>query len=261
MNEQRPELMQESISTPQTEVKRPEISFIIPALNEERLIKETVAQFSQLHGRLEYEVIVSDGGCTDKTVEIAEQEGAKIAVDGAPRKTIASTRNAGAQRAAGELFIFCDADTRFEDVGAFVSRTLEIFKDEKIVAAVPRIEVFPGERTWQDRLFWGFVNRLIYSSFVLGFPFASGQCQVVRQTSFQEARGYDSEQVHGEDSTLMRRMHRVGRLRYIWDATIFESPRRYRKMGYFKYLVVSLYSMVGQALFKRNVLEKWSRVG
>src|SRR4051794_20821406 len=42
------------------------ISFILPTLNEERFIAATVGQFAAADGSLRFEVIVADGGSTDK---------------------------------------------------------------------------------------------------------------------------------------------------------------------------------------------------
>ena len=51
-----------------------EISFIIPALNEEKRIERVIKQFDKLD-RKQIEVIVADGGSEDKTVKIAKKLG------------------------------------------------------------------------------------------------------------------------------------------------------------------------------------------
>lgn len=239
---------------------RPVLSFIIPSLNEERHIANTVTQFAQLQGQVDYEVIVADGDSTDRTVEVAKQHGARVYVDQSPRKTIASGRNLGATHARGDLLVFCDADTLLEDPVAFVHRVLTEFKDERVVAAVPRLQVFPAERTTRDRLFSAFLNRFIKVSFHLVVPFSFGQCQVVRKASFHKVHGYNQQQVHGEDSGLFQKLRRIGRLRFLWDVSIFESPRRYRKVGYFNLVKTGVYSMLGQMILRRNVLVNWERV-
>ena len=238
----------------------PKLSFIIPALNEERHIATTVQQFSQLRGHVTYEVIVADGNSEDRTVEIAALHGACVYVDKSQHKTIASGRNLGAKHARGDLLIFCDADTQLEDPVAFVDRISLVFKDERVVGAVPRLQVFPGERTTRDRLFSAFLNRFIKTSFHLVVPFAFGQCQVVRNSAFKRVHGYNHRQVHGEDSGLFQKLRRQGRLRFMWDVSIFESPRRYRKVGYFNLVKTGVFSMLGQMVLRRNVLAKWERV-
>lgn len=239
---------------------QPRISFIIPALNEERYIGSSVGQFAQLEGSVPFEVIVADGGSTDKTVDIAKQLGAGVYTDTGRRKTIASGRNLGARFATGELLVFCDADTQIEDVARFTTRVLDVFRDSSVVGAVPRLAVFREERTWSDWLFSGLLNGCIRVLFFLRWPFAGGQCQVVRRTCFQAVRGYNRHQVHGEDSALFKKLVRIGRIRFLSDLTVFESPRRYRKFGYINLIRTGLYSILGQMIFKRNVLAKWERV-
>jgi glycosyltransferase involved in cell wall biosynthesis len=87
------------------------ISFIVPAYNEERSLGATL---DALHaaGRAvgePYELVVVDDASTDRTAIIARRHGA-VLVSVAHRQ-IAATRNSGARRANGELFIFVDADT------------------------------------------------------------------------------------------------------------------------------------------------------
>ena len=55
-----------------TDNEIPLISIIIPALNEEKLLKDTLTQFSpELKSKFKIEIIISDGGSTDATLTIA----------------------------------------------------------------------------------------------------------------------------------------------------------------------------------------------
>lgn len=250
----------ENESDIESETASTTFSFILPTLNEERLIAAAVGQFTGADGSLAYDVIVADGGSSDRTVEIARKLGARTYVDHGNPRTIASGRNLGARHAAGEFLVFCDADTQIEDLDQFLQRVLEAFRDERLVGAIPRLKVFPAERTWPDRLFSALLNLSVRLTFLLRCPHAGGQCQIVRRTSFHAVQGYNPRQVHGEDSALFQKLAKIGRIRFLPDVTIFESPRRYRKLGYVKLIAISLYSLLGQAIFRRNVLESWKRV-
>lgn len=56
----------------------PEISVVIPALNEETTIFELVRNFAEIRKDLPIDVLVIDGHSTDKTVEMARKAGAKV---------------------------------------------------------------------------------------------------------------------------------------------------------------------------------------
>jgi glycosyltransferase involved in cell wall biosynthesis len=87
------------------------ISFIIPAHNEEALIGRTLSALHKSARALgePYEIIVANDTSTDRTGEIALEQGARVVA--VNRRQIAATRNAGVRAATGETFIFVDADT------------------------------------------------------------------------------------------------------------------------------------------------------
>lgn len=80
-------------------------SVIIPAYNEEEFIQQTL---QALTVNKSLEVIVVDNGSTDRTAEIASQEGARVIEF--PVGTIAAVRNRGVQDASAEVLIFIDSD-------------------------------------------------------------------------------------------------------------------------------------------------------
>ena len=65
----------------------PRISIVVPALNEEKLIERTLRCFpSETRERLGIEVIVSDGGSSDRTIEIARELVDHVVVHDEPRR-------------------------------------------------------------------------------------------------------------------------------------------------------------------------------
>ncbi|MDQ2867278.1 MAG: glycosyltransferase [Verrucomicrobiota bacterium] len=87
------------------------ISFIIPAHNEEFELPATLRTVREAADRVgcDYEIVVADDASTDATVAIAQAAGARVV--SFQRRQIAAARNAGAQAARGDIFIFVDADT------------------------------------------------------------------------------------------------------------------------------------------------------
>lgn len=87
------------------------ISFIVPAHNEEALLGSALAAIHSAarDADAEYELIVVDDASTDATARIARECGARVVQ--VNKRQISATRNAGARTAAGDVFVFVDADT------------------------------------------------------------------------------------------------------------------------------------------------------
>ncbi len=87
------------------------ISFIVPAFNEATLLGATVDALHAAGAGLgePYEILVVDDASTDATADIAVQHRARVVRVNC--RHIAATRNAGARAAAGDFFVFVDADT------------------------------------------------------------------------------------------------------------------------------------------------------
>lgn len=84
----------------------PTISVIIPTLNEERNLRRLLPQLLALSSPPE--IIVSDGGSEDLTLEIAEQFGVCITSEGKGRGL---QLNAGAKLASNDVLLFLHADS------------------------------------------------------------------------------------------------------------------------------------------------------
>src|SRR3990170_2610550 len=82
------------------------ISVILPVLNEEKTIGPTLAAVMALHP---HEIIVVDGGSSDRTRPISVEAGAKVLMTGPGR---ARQMNRGALDATGDVLLFLHADTR-----------------------------------------------------------------------------------------------------------------------------------------------------
>ena len=82
------------------------LSIIIPVLNEERTIAGTVDGLACVQP---CEIIVVDGGSTDRTAEAVRDGPARLVVSARGR---AAQMNQGARKAAGDVLLFLHADTR-----------------------------------------------------------------------------------------------------------------------------------------------------
>jgi glycosyltransferase involved in cell wall biosynthesis len=212
----------------------PAISVIIPAFQEEgrlpKLLSQLTPDLRDLHG---VEVIVSDGGSADGTVAIA-RAGADVVVEHPEgrRQTIAEGRNRGADVARGRVLVFLNADVTLADPAALFEAVGTAFRDGRLAAASCRVMVDPAEETPFDRRFHTAFNgwcRLVSS---LGVGMARGECQAVPAELFRRVGGYNEALAAAEDYDLFRRLARKGRISFLPGVTVYESPRRYRALGY-----------------------------
>lgn len=87
----------------------PRISVVIPAFNAELYLAEAI-QSVLAQGIPGIQVVVVDDGSTDGTAAVAAAFGAQVALICQPNAGIGAARNAGVERAAGNLLAFLDAD-------------------------------------------------------------------------------------------------------------------------------------------------------
>lgn len=241
---------------------KPQISIIVPALNEEKLLAQTLACFPrEMRERYALELIVSDGASSDNSVEIARQHADVVIEHHSPEpQTIAEGRNCGASVARGELLVFINADTVPSNPEAFVAALQRINQQSGYVAFAGPVEIAPTQRQFFDRLFHRAFNRYVQFLNFIRLGMARGECQIVRREAFLAVGGYRNYMAAGEDFDLYKRLARIGRIAYVPQLKVYESPRRFRRYGYLR--VFALWSLNGIAvlLFRRSYSKKWEEI-
>jgi glycosyltransferase involved in cell wall biosynthesis len=238
------------------------ISVIIPTLQEEKLIVGTLRQFTEELRRDEnLEVIVSDGGSRDRTVELALPLADRVVRHDLPTpQTIAMGRNRGADAATGDIFVFLSADVMIADPQAFFRVMREAALRPGVAAATCNVLVPPDQETLKDTLYHGFFNWYFRILNDLGMGMGRGECHVMRAQSYRATGGYDESLAAGEDYELFLRLHRMGKIAFVRTLTVYESPRRYRRYGYFRITCLWLLNGLGVLLFKRSMVHEWKPV-
>jgi rSAM/selenodomain-associated transferase 2 len=232
------------------------ISVIIPAYNEEQALPATIRSLLAQPG--DYEVIVVDGGSTDRTIEVVEEFGfevrgsrfsggqtvrnvqqdagdanvehrtsncRRLLVISAP-KGRASQMNAGARGSKGEWLLFLHADTRLPE-GALAR--LNRMEGEGGVHAGGFLHQFAGS-DWRLRLISFLDNfRCVRSRIIYG-----DQAMFVRRRLFEELGGFPDQPIL-EDVAFCEKLVRVTEPILLAPAVVTD-PRKFVQMGVWKSL-------------------------
>lgn len=237
---------------------QPLISFIIPALNEELDLAETIKPL-KLVNHLASEIIVADGGSTDKTVGLAKKLADKVYERHQERnRSIAENRNKGASLATGQFLFFLDCGVRIENLEELVEKALQILEREPAVVGLTiKVRFFPAEEQWLDKIFLFFINNAIYLSNKFKIGLAMGWVQVVRRETFWEIGGYNENLITTEDSDLFRRLNKIGRTIYLKDFIAYGSAARYHQDGWLKVTKRWFLNLLWYFFAKRSYSKNW----
>ncbi len=190
------------------------VSVIIPTLNEERCLAESLALLRQ---HRPHEIIVIDGGSSDATCRLAAQ--ADLLLQG-PRGR-ALQMNLGAAHARGDVLLFLHADCSLES-GALLQaeRSLRL---PRVVAGCFRMVVQARGALYRS------VDACATARVRLTGLVYGDQGLFVRRNCFERLGGFPPLRLM-EDLFFSRQLRREGRI-VIAPSRIFVSPRRWQQAG------------------------------
>lgn len=224
--------------------RQPEISIIIPVLNEAPILAGALASLPLAP---EVEIILVDGGSTDATRTVAAGF-PYLRMVAAPRGRGAQM-NEGARLARGELLVFLHIDTRLTP--AHLVMLQQAIRDPDIHAGAFRLHLSPSTpflrfiswgANWRSRLF--------------GLPYGD-QAIFIRRALFFTLGGFAHN--HPEDLDLVLRLRRHTRLRLL-NPPVTTSARRWQKQGNLK-TTGRHWLILAYHLAERLCTRRWLRVG
>lgn len=207
------------------------ISVVVPTFNEEKVLPVTLRALFQQPG--DYDVIMVDGGSTDRTPEIAGSFPA-VRVLAAP-KGRASQMNAGAKVAAGEWLLFLHADTLLPP-GAL--KRLNDMEEDHTVQAGGFRHRFSGD-DWRLSLISFLDNfRCVHSRIIYG-----DQALFVRRALFERLGGFPDRPIL-EDVAFCERLVTVT-TPLLLSPPVVTDARKFVQMGvwrsFFRVLLIILH--------------------
>jgi len=199
------------------------ISAVVATLNSEKNIKRCIE--SILSNGLN-EIVLVDGGSSDRTITIAEKYPAvkiiKNVKGGRP-----SQKDAGWRVAEGSLILFMDSDTYIDD--GTVSALLPYLKDEALAGISCRVacanpqNILARLRDFDFELFY---SELFRESRVAEAPADPTGCGLFKRRALEEIDGFDLEYPYAEDLKLLHRLQRKGyRVQMTYTPVVYHHHR------------------------------------
>ncbi len=218
------------------------VSIIVPTLNEELVLENTLTQIQQLSP---YELIVSDGGSTDSTSQIAKKF-THIIVSGPASRSL--QMNAGAEKATGDLLLFLHADNRLETES--YRKMTECMENPKWIGGAFTLCIDSDK--WSINLITLLANiRAKYFDLAYG-----DQGFFVRREVFKNMNGFSPIPIC-EDLDFYLRLRKKGSVIMLNEKT-HTSPRRWVKEGIaFTTARNILIAFLFRLGFSPRILTKW----
>jgi glycosyltransferase involved in cell wall biosynthesis len=183
---------------------KPDLSIIIPAYNEAKLITQGLASMREHLAGMKFEVIVVDNGSSDDTAQVVAAQFPGFRVLSIPKSTISTARNRGAALASGRMFAFLDADVMVTPIWA---ETLQ----RKLAALPEGGDYFGGFPFDIPETGASLIERAWFVASSLGRPSYVGSANLVVSASvFHRIQGFNEALKTAEDVDFGHRAVRSG---------------------------------------------------
>lgn len=219
-------------------MKKPIISIIIPVFNEAENIQNFLKQFKPC---IEIEIIIVDGGSTDKTQEKIEELATrerKIKLITNSKLGRANQMNLGAALATGEILLFLHADTILPT--NYQQIVQDILNKKNVIIGAFQLSINSPKKTLR------LVEKMVdMRSRFLSLPYGD-QGFFMTKDNFNRLDGFADLPIM-EDFNLIQKAKRYGNIA-IADAAVITSPRRWQKLGVIKTTVINQLIIIGYYL-------------
>lgn len=209
------------------------LSVIIPTLNEEENLGQCVKSLA-MQDMQDFEVIIADGGSTDRTIDIAEGNGFTVLmVEKTRPHDVSTAKNLGAKHANGNILFFLDADMHLEP-NCFKVLS-EGYQDPDVVGIALKVLPFNANRL--EKMMYECNNCLARIGNMIGVHEISYfSCHSYKRDAFMRVGGFRMDLLACEDLDLSLRLRRLGKYVVTPRTVLWTSPRRLREWTHYGYL-------------------------
>lgn len=151
----------------------PEVSVVMPCLNEEATIGACIEKCKKVFRdrNISGEIVVSDNGSTDKSVEIANRLGARVVHQ--PHKGYGNAYRKGIESALGRYIVMGDSDDTydFSEIEEFIGLLRQ--GNDFVIGSRFKGKILPGAMPWANRY--------------IGNPILSGMLRLLFKTQVSDS--------------------------------------------------------------------------
>jgi glycosyltransferase involved in cell wall biosynthesis len=206
----------------------PPTTIIVPTLNEEAYLSETLASLENQNVRRRYpekfETIIVDGGSRDRTAAIAKNFGCRLII--APRGKL-NARHEATLKAKGKIMVGVDADTYYPP--NYLNLTLKAFNQPGVVGvASPRLYGRDSNMVVNTAGLW---KAILDGMMGERMP---GSNSAYLKSAYMQVGGFNlgidqfnnADIMQEEEYEFPRRLREVGKVVWLWKVPAYTSARR-----------------------------------
>ena len=206
----------------------PQVSVIIPTLNEEEFIEKCL--LGLLHQKKSpLEIIVVDGGSTDNTIKIARKMGVKTISK--PNIGTGIARNIGALEAKGDILAFIDADVIPHP--QWCESIVNYFHKHPEIIGAAGTKIMNSKNKFLRWLYFFLTYSLQKFLLIFNFAWFSGTNVAYRKEWFIKLGGFKTTEL-SEDILLSLQASRIGKMGH-HGGIVYASDRRIESEGFLSF--------------------------
>lgn len=218
-------------------------SIIVPAYNEEKIIKKTLEHLTTIdYPKNRYEIIVVENGSTDDTFAISKKYESGNCHVFQSAKGVSRARNFGISQCSPQMEwgILLDADTFLKPN---ILNEINAFLETHPNVGFGTTDVLLDDETLRGRFWSHYINvtdkliRIMH------------RIHIVRRDLLHTV-AYDEELVSGEDLKYSQDLARHGQYFFMPSDQVITSARRFLKKGYFAMFFINMKSALPKWLLR-----------
>lgn len=234
---------------------KPEISIIIPTLNEENYLPNILQDLCNQTDK-NFEVIIVDGKSTDKTKEKANFFNKQLELNfiQSPKRHLSFQKNLGAKKAKTNYLFFLDADSRVGETT--IEKLLMHIKRENGLLYLPVIKASGNNLINRSLVKLTVISVMLLQK--IGTALSIGPLIVINKNLFEKIGGFSEITSASEDHNLVIKAHNAGvQVKFLKDVICVFSMRRFETQGIGKvlvqYLIFTLETLLKGGVYTKTI--------